>query len=148
MMRRVETGESHVGEVPLSLFQGKIFKEKGYLDKAEEIVLQGIEALNIPKDEPIHVCSGYILSKARDELRERGYNIVQRKITGATQELAEAEFIRSLARMGVGAVWEVSQMRSFPSFLEWVHEDLEHRERFVKTGWSAWPRHRREGGPK
>ena len=35
-MRRVETGESHVGEVPLSLFQGKTFKEKGYLDKAED----------------------------------------------------------------------------------------------------------------
>ncbi len=64
-----------------------------------------------------------------------------------TQELAEEEYIRSLVRLGVGDKDEVADMRSFNSFLIWVHEDLEGRERFVKTGWSAWPRLRREGRP-
>ena len=145
MMRRVETGGSHVGEVPLELFQGNVFKEKRYLGKAVEIVLDGVEALNVSKDEPIRICPGYILSTARNALKDKGYKITQRKIAGATQELAERAFIRSLVRIGVGDEDEVVEMRSFDSFLDWVHADLESRERLVKTGWSAWPRLKREG---
>ncbi len=69
--------------------------------------------------------------------------MVERRITGATQELAEEEFLKSLSRLGVGDPEEVAEMRSFDAFLDWVLEDLEERERFVKTGWKAWPRLRR-----
>jgi hypothetical protein len=144
-MRRVETGESHVGEVPLRLFKDGAFEDKLYLDEAMEIVLKGIEALSVSKGEQIRVCPGYILSKAREELKGRGYKIVQRKIAGMTQKLAEREYVRSLVRLGVGDEWEVAGMRGFDSFLAWVHEDLEGRERFVKTGWPAWQRLREEG---
>jgi hypothetical protein len=145
VMRRVETSESHVGEVPLELFQGEAFKDKHYLERTVEIIFQGVKALNVSKDELIHICSGYILSTARDALKDKGYKVIQKKIAGATQELAERAFIRSLVRIGVGDEDEVVEMRSFDSFLDWVHADLEGRERFVKTGWSAWPRLKREG---
>ena len=140
MMRRVETGERHVGEVPLEMFQGSRFKEKDYLDRALEIVLDGIKTLKVGKDEPFHICRGYILSRAREVLEASGYNVVRSKIEGRTQELAESEFIGSLVRLGVGDRDEVAGMRSFSAFLGWVHEDLEVRESFVKTGWRAWPR--------
>jgi hypothetical protein len=147
-MRRVETGEHYTGEVSLELFRQGAFEEKRYLDKAVEIVLRGIEALKVTRAEPIRVCSGYILSKVREELEAEGFKITQARITGPTQELAEREYIRSLVRLGVGGEHEVARMRGFDFFLSWVHEDLEARERFVKTGWHSWPRLRQGGGPR
>jgi hypothetical protein len=143
-MRRVETGERHVGEVPLEMFQGTRFKEKEYLDRALEIIRNGVKALKVGKDEPLHICRGYILSRAREVLEASGYNVVHAKIVGLTQELAESEFIGSLVRLGVGDRDEVAGMRSFNAFLNWVHEDLDAREPLVKTGWRAWPRLRGE----
>jgi methionine synthase II (cobalamin-independent) len=146
VMRRVETGERHVGEVPLEMFQGSRFKEKDYLDRALEIVQDGIKALKVGMDEPLHICRGYILSRAREVLEASGYNVVRSKIEGHTQELAESEFIESLVRLGVGEKEEVVGMRSFSAFLGWVHEDIDTRESFVKTGWRAWPRLRGDRG--
>lgn len=146
VMRRVETGEQHVGEVPLEMFQGSRFKDKNYLDRALEIVQDGIKALNVGKDEPVHICRGYILSKAREVLEATEYNVVHTKIEGRTQELAESEYISSLVRLGVGEKEEVARMRSFNAFLDWVHEDLKVREAFVKTGWKAWARLRADRG--
>ena len=140
VMRRVETGERHVGEVPLELFQGEVFKGKAYLEKAAEVVLEGVEALGIGLEEAIHICRGFILTEAREALRSRGHRVIDTKIEGATQALAEGEFIKSLVRLGVGDEGAVAEMRSFDAFLNWVLEDLGARERFVKTGWSSWPR--------
>ncbi len=61
---------------------------------------------------------------------------------------AEREFLKSLARLGIGDMTTVASMRSFNSFLAWVHEDLEERERFVKTGWTSWPRLREGSAPE
>ena len=55
---------------------------------------------------------------------------------------SEKTFVESLVRLGVGSHREVADIRSFDGFLEWVHEDLEHREQYVKTGWRSWPKHR------
>lgn len=140
MMRRVETGDAYSGEVPLKLFRDPAFKEKTYLDKAVRIALRGIQVLTIPLDEEIRICSGYVLSKVREALRERGFKVVQTKIEGATQNFAEKEFVKSLTRLGVGEEEAVVSMRSFNGFLTWVMEDLRIRERYVKTGWRSWAR--------
>ena len=142
VMRRVETGESYVGEIPLELFREPEFKYKEYLRSATQIILEGIDELGIEQDEPLHICTGYVFSSAKETLMELGHKVKEVKITGATQELAEKTFVESLVRLGVGSYGEVAEMRSFDSFLEWVHEDLEHRERFVKTGWKSWSKHR------
>lgn len=144
-MRRAETGEAHVGEMPLALFRGDTFGEKRYLHEAIRIVGDGIEKLGVTKDEPVRVCTGYILSGVMEALGREGYMVVPSKITGTTQELAEEEFVKSLVRLGIGGEAEVRRMRRFSSFIKWVHGDLEARERFVKTGWKAWPRLRAGG---
>ena len=148
VMRRVETGESHSGEISLDLFQGGVFKTKAYLVHSLRVVAEGMERLLVSHDEPIHICSGYILSKAREALVEEGYIVEGVKIVGPTQELAEREFLKSLVSLGIGDMTTVASMRSFNSFLAWVHEDLEERERFVKTGWASWPRLRAGGAPE
>ena len=143
VMRRVGTDETHVGEIPLEMFQEPEFKYQGYLRAANNIILEGIDALGITKDEPLHICTGYVFTSAKETLRDLGYEVVEAKIVGATQELAEKTFIESLVDLGVGSRREVADIRSFNGFLDWVHEDLETRERFVKTGWKSWSRHRR-----
>lgn len=143
-MRRSETGEHFVGEVPIQLFRCDAFRLKLYLDEAAEIVLKGLMSLNVSVEEPIHICQGYILSKARRMLVERGFRVETLRISGEAQELAEREFIRSLARLGIGDEENIKRMRSFNDFLRWVMEDPENREIYVKTGWPSWPRLRGE----
>ena len=144
VMRRVDTDEFFSDEIPIELFQLE-FKYKIYLRKAIEIILNGIDQLKIKNTEPIHICTGYVFTDASETLNELGYRVVEAKIVGKTQELAEAEFARSLVRLGVAEYHEVREMRSFNKFLQWVHMDLEDRERYVKTGWKSWTRLRNRG---
>ena len=144
VMRRVDTDEFFSDEIPIELFQSE-FKYKIYLRKAIKIILNGIDQLKIKNMEPIHICTGYVFTDARETLNELGYRVVEAKIVGNTQELAEAEFARSLVRLGVAEYHEVREMRSFNKFLQWVHMDLDNRERYVKTGWKSWTRLRNRG---
>jgi hypothetical protein len=140
IMRRVGTNDKFVGEVPIAEFQGSAFKKKAYLPHILRIVKEGSEALNLTRDEPVHVCTGYILSEVRKSLANEGYRVIPSKITGVTQKLAEEEYIKYLSRLGVGTIDQVKRLRGFDSFLAWVLRDVDKRERFVKTGWKAWPR--------
>ncbi len=140
VMRRVGTNERYVGEVPVETFQGSAFKTKAYLHHVLRIVREGAEALGITKDEPVHVCTGYILSEVRKALANEGYKVVPSKITGITQEFAEEEYAKHLSRLGVGTPDQARKLRGFDSFLAWVLRDVDKRERLVKTGWKAWPR--------
>jgi hypothetical protein len=142
VMRRVETDEKHVGLIPLDYFREPNFKYQEYLGAATQIILEGIEALGVSPSEELHICTGFIFSSAREALEELGFKVRQAKITGATQELAESEFIKSLAEIGVGKPENIASMRSFNGFLAWVQEDPAGRERYVKTGWSSWRKYR------
>src|SRR5512138_3016704 len=92
VMRRLGRNDKYVGEVPVEAFQGQAFKAKMYLPHVLRIVREGAEFLGIEKDEPVHVCTGYILSEVRKALANEGYRVVPSRIVGATQELAEAEY--------------------------------------------------------
>ena len=140
VMRRVGTNDKFVGEVPVEEFQGSAFKSKAYLPHVLRVVREGSVALNLTKDESVHVCTGYILSEVRRSLANEGYRVVPSKITGVTQELAEEEYVKHLSRLGVGTIEQVKRLRGFDSSLKWVLRDVDKRERFVKTGWKAWPR--------
>lgn len=142
VMRRVETGETYADEIPLELFQDGEFKYQIYLRCAAQIILEGLDELAAPESEPIHICTGYIFKTAKETLRDLGYTVKEVKITGKTQELAEEEFLNSLEKRGVGAKENLRDIRSFPKFLQWVHEDLKKREKYVKTGWKKWRDHR------
>lgn len=143
VMRRVESDERFVGEVPLKSFQGTAFSEKQYLFEVLRVVREGIITLSVSQDELVKVCTGYILSGVRDALVNEGFKVAPTRIIGVTQEYAEEEYVKSLVRLGVGSFSDVKAMRSFKGFLNWVLRNLEKRERFVKTGWKSWSRLRR-----
>ena len=140
VMRRVGTNERYVGEVPVEMFQGTSFKTKAYLHHVLRIVREGAEVLGITKDEPVHVCTGYILSEVRKALANEGYIVVPSRITGVTQDFAEEEYAKHLSRLGVGTPDQARKLRGFDSFLAWVLRDVDKREHLVKTGWKAWPK--------
>ena len=140
VLRRLGKNEKYVGEVPVEAFQGQAFKAKAYLPHVLRIVREGAEALGITTDEPLHVCTGYILSEVRKALANEGYRVVPSRIVGVTQEFAEEEYIKHLSRLGVGASEEAKRIRGFDNSLAWVLRDVDKRERLVKTGWKAWPR--------
>jgi hypothetical protein len=140
VVRRPETGESFVGEVPIQLFRCDAFRLQLYLDEASDLVLRGLSSLRASVEEPIRICQGYILSRARRALLERGFRVETVRIVGKTQEMAEREFIKSLSRLGMGDEDHIRRMRSFKGFLRWVLEDPGSREIYVKTGWPSWPR--------
>jgi hypothetical protein len=143
VMRRVGTDETYVGEIPLEMFQAHEFKYKAYLRATTMIILEGIDHLRVSKNEPLHICTGYIFTKAKETILELGYTVSELKITGRTQEVAEEEFLKRLARLGLSDLETLRGMRSFNGFLEWVLEDLPNREKYVKTGWKSWAKHRK-----
>jgi hypothetical protein len=140
VMRRKETNQVYVEDIPLELFQDPEFKYKSYLRYALIIVIKGISHLEVQKEEPIHICSGYIFTKVREGLEELGFKVIKVKIEGPTQETAENEFLKHLEKLGVGKAPEIRTIRSFTGFMNWLKEDLENREKYVKTGWNSWPR--------
>lgn len=140
VMRRLGRNDKYVGEVPIEAFQGKSFKAKAYMPHVLRIVREGAEVLGFEKDEPIRVCTGYILSEVRKALTNEGYKVVPSRITGSTQEFAEGEYLRHLSHLGVGTLEETRRIRGFNASLAWVLRDVDKRERFVKTGWKSWSR--------
>ncbi|MCS7113521.1 MAG: hypothetical protein RMJ00_00185 [Nitrososphaerota archaeon] len=138
-LRRVETGESYVGEIPLRFFQGDEFKRRRYLDEAYRIVLDGFRELKVSRSEEVKVCSGYVLSRVRARLIEDGYRVVSSKITGETQILAEEAYLMVLERYGVdpSRFTLTSGASRFHKLIEWVLEDPSTRVRYVKSGWKA-----------
>jgi len=150
VLRRVETGQSYAGEIPVELFQEQAFREKQYLTRAWEIVSEGLEALEVDLVEPIRVCTGYVLSTVRRHLITKGYSVTPTRIVGETQELAEQTYVRSLRKLGITELTTSAGGGRFRPLLEWVQKDLNQRERFVKTGWRSWKttwRKAAKGGP-
>jgi isopentenyl phosphate kinase len=145
---RVQTNEYLVKEIEVKHFQGENFSRKTFLGRGLELVLEALNCLNVPLDEPIEVCRGTVLDGVRDGLRSKGYTVVPTKIEGPLQELVETSFVNTLASYGINGVPRVSGKERFFQQLEWVQEDLKRRERFVKTGWKNWPTKLRNWRPR
>jgi len=148
VLRRLRTNEKYSGEIPVEAFQGKAFGEKAYLTHALRIVREGVETLKIANDEPVHICTGYILSEVRKALANEGYTVVPVKIVGVTQVYAETQYVLHLARVAGIFPEEARHLRGFNMSLDWVLRDLHKRERLVKTGWKSWGRLRNDAKAK
>ena len=62
---RVESGEYHVAEIPLGLFQDEVFAQKKYLAGAREVTQDLLRYLKHDHAEPIEICTGYIHAQTR-----------------------------------------------------------------------------------
>ena len=123
--------------IPVSSFQSPNFENKKYLDDAMKIADEIVEVMQPEVETTFKVCSGYVLSGIRRHLRERGFKVEEVEATGELQEKVERGYIRWCEEMGVPAE-RLEDKRRFWTFLEWVAEKPEIREKLVKMGWKSW----------
>ncbi len=119
--------------IPVRYFQPPLFEQKKYLDKTVEIVDEICKVMKPDEKTIFKVCSGYVLSAAVESLKSKGMRVVEVKVVGELQEKVERGFTYWCEEIGVP-----SEKRNFRDLLDWVGEDPEFRERFVKTGWNSW----------
>ena len=123
--------------ISVSSFQPPNFENKKYLDDAMKIADEIVEVMQPEVETTFKVCSGYVLSGIRRHLRERGFKVEEVEATGELQEKVKLGYIRWCEEMGVPAE-RLEDKRRFWTFLEWVAEKPEIREKLVKTGWKSW----------
>jgi hypothetical protein len=145
---RVETAEYAWGEVPVETFQGAAFARKEYLGGAARLAAQLFEQLRVPRDEPVEICSGYVLGGVREWLSGAGYRWRTVKVEGPLQVLAETTLQQRLQQIGLDVDYETltgKQGLLFWLCLRWLKGGdvdaarvLPEREKYAKTGWASY----------
>jgi len=123
--------------IPVSSFQPPNFENKQYLDDAVKIADEIVDVMRPDMETNFKVCSGYVLSRIRRHLRERGFKVEEVEITDELQEKVERSYIRWCKEMGVPTE-RLEDKKRFWTFLEWIAERPSLREQLVKTGWKSW----------
>ena len=123
--------------IPVTAFQPPNFEKKAYLDEAVRIAEEIVNAMRPDEKTYFKVCSGYILSRIRAYLKQRGFHVEKAKIEGELQERVEKSYVDWCIEVGVPPERLKDKKRFYP-LLEWVAEKIELRERLVKTGWKSW----------
>ena len=129
--------------IPVTAFQSPNFERKLYLDEAVRIAEEIVQVMKPDKKTYFKVCSGYVLSRIRAYLKQRGFHVETTKIEGELQERVEKSYIDWCIEVGVPPE-RLRDKRRFYPLLEWVAEKVELRERLVKTGWKSWQEKWRE----
>jgi len=129
--------------IPVSSFQSPNFQNKRYLDDAVKIAEEIVKVMK-PDDETVFkICSGYVLSSIRKYLRNIGFRVEEIEVTGDLQEMVERSFGNWCKEVGI-EFERLNGKRNFNTFLEWVAENPNLREKLVKTGWKSWNQRWRE----
>jgi hypothetical protein len=141
---RVEDGVFLTKIMDVKFFQPPLFAKKLYLDEAARLAQEALKELAMKKGEEIRICTAPVLEKVRETLAKEGYKVVPSKIVGELQWRIETAFIERLEEMGVAknTVPLDPCKDRFYAQLRWIHGDLVHRERYVKTAWKSWKRWR------
>lgn len=129
--------------IPVSSFQPPDFQNKQYLKDAVKIAKEIIDVMQPDKETRFLVCSGYVLLGIRRYLRAEGFHVEKIEVTGRLQELVERGFMKWCEEVGVPTE-RLEGKRNFWTFLEWVAEKPNAREKLVKTGWKSWKQKWRE----
>ena len=129
--------------IQISSFQPPNFENKKYLDDTVKIADKIVKIMQPDVETRFKVCSGYLFSSICRYLRERGFKVEEVEVTGELREKVERGYIRWCKEMGVPAE-RLEEKRRFWTFLEWVAESPEFREKLVKTGWKSWKKKWRE----
>lgn len=147
---RRETGEYIVKLIDVSHFRPPNFIKKTYLKEALRLAKDALEELSVTKEELIEICTGSVLSEIRLTLMEEGYNVKPTRIEGELQDLVENSLLDYYADLGIPreTLTVESGRERFYALISWVMEDLEGREKYVKTGWKSWNNKWRYWRPK
>lgn len=139
---RPETAEMEIREVPVSYFQGNLFRGHAYLGASAIAAESAVTALR--KDgEPVHICSGYI--HAGTHRQHPDWKIV--KIAGPFQAAIEQALLDYLHKLGFpyqGSTEAYGKL--FYEAIRWLKGGKPdrwgmdpERVKLGKTGWATWP---------
>jgi hypothetical protein len=140
---RTETGEFYNEIIPIDLFNSENFKNKAYIYYATDIIKRGIDSLKISKDEPIHICQGYMFDDSRNFLKKESYNFTKGKIVDPLQTLIEKTFEEYTISLGLPREFILYTKYPFHlhRILKWVYADYDKRIPLCKTGWKSWSKY-------
>lgn len=125
--------------IPVEYFQEEKFVNKEYLSKSRELVDGVMKELNINVGDEceFHICTGYVNNAVASGLIQLGFKVERCKIEGETQVLVEKAYEDYVKKL-TGLENIPPSGKRFFALLKWVREDLENRERYVKSGWRSW----------
>jgi hypothetical protein len=135
-----DTGEYIFDIIPLDCFKHPYFSEKRYQDYVIYIVNMAFQKLAVSKDEPVHICRGYIFDGLRNWFSEEGYSWKSVKIEGILQQKVEESFNNYVIDLGLPKNFIVHARYAFGfhRLFKWVIADYENRAALCKTGWKSW----------
>lgn len=135
---RPETGEFSYDLIDVEFFQSPKFRNKAYLGKASELVIQIMDRMKVQENEPIQICSSFIFEKAVKDLEERygKERVTVTKIADGAQRFVETAYLDEIRNLGYEPLEEREEKRarSFFHMLRWLKQDP-RRFRHAKTGW-------------
>lgn len=137
---RVETLEYKYSIIPLCLYSKRHFKKKYYQNYVVEILKKLINQLEVTKDEPIHICQGYVFDYCRPWLKENNYNYISTKIKEPLQSRVENTFEEYILSLGIPReyITYTKYPLHFHRLLKWVYADYKSRNLLCKQGWESW----------
>ncbi len=139
---RRETGELIFRTLSVELFKEENWKNKKPLEKAVELVKDGLRELNFNKDnEIIKLCRGNIFDQVRFYFIEEGINYEDTIVEGKLQDAVEGKLINHLRNdLGVRSkqLTKKSGAKRFFVLFNWVCYDFYNREKYVKSGFKKW----------
>ncbi|HIE18475.1 TPA: hypothetical protein EYP75_01980 [Candidatus Bathyarchaeota archaeon] len=109
--------------IPVTAFQPPNFEKKLYLDEAVRIAGEIVNVMRPDEKTYFKVCSGYILSRIRTFLRQRGFYVEKAKIEGELQERVEKSYVDWCIEVGVPPE-KLKDKRRFYPLLEWLLKRL------------------------
>ncbi|MFX1309820.1 MAG: hypothetical protein ACFFB6_06025 [Promethearchaeota archaeon] len=139
---RRETGELIFRTLSVELFKEENWQNKKPLEKAVELVKDGLRELNFNKDnEIIKLCRGNIFDQVRFYFIEEGINYEDTIVEGKLQDAVEGKLINHLRNdLGVRSkqLTKKSGAKRFFVLFNWVCYDFYNREKYVKSGFKKW----------
>jgi hypothetical protein len=142
----LDTGQMIFRGIPVGLYNRDNYEPGGPKDFILEKVKEGLEYLHHQEGDRILLCRGDCFDRVREYFEENGIYYEDAIVDGKLQEAVEGRFVAHLRKLGLRSrnlTTESGSDRYWISFA-WVCRDLPNRERFVKTGFPHWDKHRRK----
>jgi len=148
---RTETRQFTYGVVAPQFFQGERWDTKAYQAEGGAQIAACFEHLAVKPDEPIVVCTGYVLDGVCQWLAANGYKFQRGKITGPLQDQIEAT-LRDYLAAGFGFLTDCDLLTDpakkglfWWKQVQWLKggnvnaaQPVPEREAGCKTGWATY----------
>lgn len=130
--------------VDVRWFKKGVFEKKLYLQEYSRLALEILEEhyMASPLTHRIEICTGYVNSVLKDDLRRLGFDVRVANITGMLQKKLEGAF-KDYVHVALGADMaydpkeianKAALARKYAAVLEWGKK---HRPQMLKDGWES-----------